>query len=82
VLSPSWLEGLTLNPIEPAPGGEEWGRDGLVLRFPPIEAGGELAFFLQYQVNPITVERRDQRVQLRDGETVLATIDRTFTVFP
>jgi hypothetical protein len=82
VLSESWLEGLTLNTIEPSPTDEKWGPDGLVFTFPPIQAGEQLKVFLQYQVNPTTVERRDQRVEIRDGATPLAHVDRVFTVYP
>lgn len=82
VLSPSWLEGLTLNTTEPAASDEQWTLHGLELTYAPISAGGELKVFLQYQVNPTTVERRDQRVEIRDGDIPLAHVDRIFTVYP
>ncbi|MDX6591391.1 MAG: hypothetical protein QOJ13_587 [Gaiellales bacterium] len=82
ILGDGWLEGLTLNTVEPSPSDEQWGPDGLELSFPPVEADGRLVVYLQYQVNPTTVDRRTQHLELRDGTTPLARIDRTFTVYP
>jgi hypothetical protein len=82
VLSESWLSGLTLNTAEPAATNERWTPDGLELTFPPVPPGQRLRVFLQYQVNPTTVERTTQRVEIRDGSTPLAHVDRSFTVYP
>ena len=38
--------------------------------------------FIHLQVNPTNVGHRSQDVELRDGDTALAHIDRTITVFP
>ena len=42
----------------------------------------KLVVFLQYQVNPTNIGRRSQDVELYDGETLLAAVDRTLTVYP
>ena len=82
VLDPGWLEQTHINTIEPTPV-EESGRDGrLSLGFGPVEAGERLVVYLQFQVNPTNVGRRSQRVELRDGAELLASVDRTLTVFP
>jgi hypothetical protein len=82
VLDPGWLEGITLNTVEPAPVGEA-SRDGrLALELGRIPAGAIHHFFLQFQVNPTNVGRRSQDVDLADGEERLLHIDRTVTVFP
>jgi hypothetical protein len=82
VLEPGWLEGMTLNTIEPAPIGEA-SRDGrLVLELGRIPAGGEHILFLHFQVNPTNVGSRAQDVELYDGEDRLLAIDRTVKVFP
>jgi hypothetical protein len=82
VLDPGWLEGMTLNTVEPGPIGEA-SRDGrLALELGHVPAGGRHLFFLQFQVNPTNVGRRSQDVELYDGETRLLHIDRTVTVFP
>ena len=82
VLDTGWLDGLTVNTIEPSPVGEA-SRDGkLALDFGHLDAGRKLVVFLQFQVNPTNVGRRSQDVGLYDGETLLAEVDRTLTVFP
>jgi hypothetical protein len=47
-----------------------------------IPAGQKHVLFLQLQVNPTNVGRRSQNVRLFDGDELLATIERTVTVFP
>ena len=82
VLDPGWLEGMTLNTLEPGPIGEA-SRDGrIALELGRIPRGGEHIFFLQFQVNPTHTGRRSQDVDLYDGERRLLSIDRTVTVFP
>jgi hypothetical protein len=82
VLDPGWAEGITINTVEPAPLGEA-GRDGkLVFELGRVPAGNKHVLFLQLQVNPTNVGHRSQDVQLFDGDELLATIDRSITVFP
>jgi hypothetical protein len=82
VLDPGWLEGMTMNTIEPSPIGEG-SRDGkLVLELGHIPKGSSYILFIQLQVNPTNVGRRSQDVALYDGDTLLTTIDRTITIFP
>jgi hypothetical protein len=82
VLDPGWLEGMTLNTLEPAPVGEA-NRDGkLALELGRVRAGTKHVFFLHFQVNPTNVGHRSQDVALYDGETQLLTIDRDVTIFP
>jgi hypothetical protein len=82
VLDPGWLEGMTLNTVEPAPVGEA-SRDGsLALELGHIPAGGDYLLFLQFQVNPTNVGRRATDVDLYDGDRLLLHIDRTITVWP
>jgi hypothetical protein len=82
VLSRAWLEGLSVNTLEPAPVDESWSKDGLELSYQAMSAGETRFVYLQYQVNPTTVERRSQRAELRDGAATLASVERTFTVLP
>ncbi len=82
VLDPGWMEGMTINTIEPAPVGEA-SRDGkLALELGHIPAGTTYLLFLQIQVNPTNVGHRSQDVVLYDGDTFVARIDRSITVFP
>jgi hypothetical protein len=81
-LDRGWMEGMTINTIEPSPVGEA-SRDGkLVLDLGHVPAGQKYLLFVQFQVNPTNVGRRGQDVRLYDGETLVATIHRTVTVFP
>ena len=82
VLDPGWLEGITLNTVEPSPVGEA-NRDGkLAFDLGRVRAGTKHVFFLHFQVNPTNVGRRAQNVELHDGTTELLQIDRTLTVYP
>ena len=82
VLDPGWAEGITMNTLEPSPLGEA-SRDGkLVFELGRIPAGQKHVFFLQLQVNPTNVGRRSQDVRLYDGDELVATVDRSVTIFP
>jgi hypothetical protein len=82
VLEPGWLDGITVNTIEPAPA-DEASRDGdLALTFGPLAAGDRLVVYMEFQVNPTTVGRRSADVRLLDGETPLVSVERTVTIFP
>jgi hypothetical protein len=82
LLSSGWLEGMTLNTIEPGPIGEA-SRDGsIAMELGHIPAGKTHLLFLHFQVNPTNIGRRDQSVDLYDGETKLFHIARTVTVWP
>lgn len=82
VLDSGWSEGTTINTVVPSPVSEA-SRDGrLVFELGRIPAGQKHVLFLQLQVNPTNVGRRSQNVRLFDGDELLATIERTVTVFP
>ena len=82
VLDPGWMEGMTLNTVEPSPVGEA-SRDGRVaLELGHIPAGKKHVLHLQFQVNPTNVGYRETDVELQDGETPLLHADRTVTIFP
>jgi hypothetical protein len=82
VLDPGWLEGVTINTVEPAPVAEA-SRDGrLVLELGRVPAGDDHVLYLQMQVNPTTVGRRSTEVVLEDDGRALARVDRTTTIWP
>jgi hypothetical protein len=82
VLNSGWLEGMTVNTIEPSPLGEA-SRDGkLVLTLGHVREGTSFILFLQLQVNPTNVGHRSQDVALYDGEKFLTSVDRAVTIFP
>jgi hypothetical protein len=82
VLDPGWSEGTTINTLVPSPVSEA-SRDGrLVFELGRVPAGQKHVLFLQLQVNPTNVGHRSQNVRLFDGDELLATVERTVTVFP
>jgi hypothetical protein len=82
VLDPGWLEGVTLNTIEPSPVGEA-SRDGkIAFELGHIPAGDQYRFYLHFQVNPTEFGRRSHDVELYDGETLLTRIDRKTMIWP
>ncbi len=82
VLSPGWLEGMTVNTIEPSPLGESSRNGSLALELGHIPAGESYLLFIQFQVNPTNVGHRAQNVALDDGEKRVLSIHRSVTVFP
>jgi hypothetical protein len=82
VLDPGWLEGMTLNTIEPSPVGEGSHDGRLVFTLGHVPRGSSYLLFLQFQVDPTNVGRRSQTVELYDGGEKLAVLHRTITVFP
>lgn len=82
VLDRGWLDGITINTVEPSPIGEA-SRDGrLVLELGRVPAGDEHVLYLQMQVNPTTVGRRDTDVVLEDDGRELARIERSLMIWP
>jgi len=82
VLDPGWLEGLTMNTVEPAPVDETSSSGRLHLKLGDIAAGDTYVLTIQLQVNPTTVGRRSQDVRLISGGRELVKLERTLTVFP
>jgi hypothetical protein len=82
VLDPGWMEGMTMNTGEPSPIGEASRNGRIAFELGRIPKGSKYLFFLQFQVNPTTVGKRSNDVDLTDGETPLLHVDRTATVFP
>jgi hypothetical protein len=82
ILDPGWLEGMTVNTVEPSPISEA-SRDGkLVLELGHVPAGEKYVLYIQFQVNPTNVGHRRAKTLLFDGETLLTSVSRAVTVFP
>jgi hypothetical protein len=82
VLQRGWVEGMSINTLEPSPVDETWRGDALELTLPPIAAGQTFSFYMQFQVNPTNVGRHPADVTLRDGDTPVATVHHTLTIYP
>jgi hypothetical protein len=82
VLNQAWLNGLTVNTIEPSPLNEA-SRDGnLALELGHLPAGSKHVLYLEYQVNPTTVGSRTLKLELQDGETPVTSLTRRLRIFP
>jgi hypothetical protein len=82
VLSRGFLDGLTINTIEPQ-ASQELNRNGaLVLQYGAIQAGHRLDVWIQYQVDPTTTGGRTQRLELDDSDAPLVAVSRSFRSFP
>jgi len=82
VLGPGWFDGLTINTIEPDPS-EQANRNGWVaLHYDQLQPGHLLRVFIEFQVNPTTVGRKVQKIELDDGGKPLARLERTLFVMP
>jgi len=82
VLDEGWLQGMTLNTVEPAPVAEA-SRDGdLALELGAVAPGARHVLYLQFQVNPTTIGRRSNGVALYDRDRLVTRLDRTMTVLP
>jgi len=82
VFAPGWMDNMHINTIEPAPTEEASRAGDLALHFGPLGTGERLVLYMQFQVNPTNVGRRSGNVALYDGESPIATVHRTITVFP
>ena len=82
VFAPGWTEDMTINTIEPSPTNETSDEGLLALELGQIKAGATFVLYMEFQVNPTNVGRSSQDVELRDGDTHIATIERTMTVYP
>jgi hypothetical protein len=82
VLGPGWTDDITINTIEPSPLEENSRNRRLELTFPKLEAGDHLRVWMDFQVNPTAIGRKNQDVLLRDGSTRVARVNRRVTVYP
>jgi hypothetical protein len=82
VLSPSWIEGVTFNTIEPSPLGEASRNGSLSFDLGHVPSGQTYSLYLQMQVNPTTFGSRTVETQLYDGSTLLLESKRDVTIFP
>jgi hypothetical protein len=83
VLDPGWIEGMSVNTIEPSPISEGSRNGRLTLQLGHVRAGTHYVLWMQFQVNPTNVAwRRPAGVTLLDGPRTLARIDRSYTIYP
>jgi len=82
ILNSRWIDGLTVNTIEPSPVNEASRAGGLVLELGHIAAGAKYVLYLDYQVNPTTVGSRTLRAELQDGDKPITGLTRELRIWP
>jgi hypothetical protein len=83
VLGPGWLDGMTLNSVEPSPGSQTASNGSVSFAYPKMTAGRRMTVWLEWSVNPTNVAwRRPAAIALADGNRQLLVLHPTVTVFP
>jgi hypothetical protein len=82
VLDPGWIDGMQINSTTPQPVNEASRGGSVVLELGHVPAGQIVKYWIELQVDPTTVGRRSQDVELDDGPTRILTQHRTLTVYP
>ena len=82
VLNAKWIDGLTVNTIEPSPVNEASRNGKLALELGHLAAGAKHVLYLDYQVNPTTVGSRTLEAELEDGEQPVASLTRHLRIWP
>jgi hypothetical protein len=82
VLGHGWIDGLTVNTIEPSPLNEASRNGSLSFDLGHLPAGAKHVLYLDYQVNPTTISSRTLRVELYDGPERILALSRHLTVLP
>ena len=82
VLNAKWIDGLTVNTIEPSPVNEASRNGKLALELGHLAAGAKHVLYLDYQVNPTTVGSRTLEAELDDGEQPVASLTRHLRIWP
>jgi hypothetical protein len=82
VLGRGWAEGMTINTLEPAPSQETSDNGRLSFQLGDIPAGQIFVFYMQFQVEPVTVGSRSQLAEVLDGPTRLVSLTRHMMVLP
>ncbi|MCW3015898.1 MAG: hypothetical protein JWO02_2990 [Solirubrobacterales bacterium] len=81
VLGEGWAEQMQINTIEPGADKEDAPDGRLHLEYGELKAGQRLTVWMQMEVNPVSLGRRDQSVELMDSGVVVARVTRRVTVF-
>ena len=82
VFSPGWWEQMTENSTNPEPIDSSTSNGRVTLSYPRLNAGQKLTVWLEFQVNPTNVGKREANILLTDGDTPVTELKRTLTVLP
>jgi hypothetical protein len=83
ILDPGWVEGMSINTIEPSPLGQGSSDGKLTLQLGHIAKGHSYILWLECQVNPTNIAwHRSAGVTLADGTRPIARINRSYNIYP
>ena len=83
ILDPGWVEGMSINTIEPSPLGQGSSDGRLTLQLGHIPKGQSYLLWMEFQVNPTNIAwRRPASGTLADGSKPLLRIRHHFTIYP
>jgi hypothetical protein len=82
VLNENWFDEITLNSTTPNPADENSRGGRFAMAFASLPRGQTLTVLMEFQVNPTALGRRSLVAAFDDGNTRLATVHRTLTLFP
>ena len=82
ILDPGWLEGMSVNTIEPSPVDETSNDGRLSLDLGRIDAGRTFVLYMQFQTNPTNVGHRAASVSLIANGRRILRVHRSITIFP
>jgi len=81
-LDGGWLEGYTLNSLEPTPLGQASSKGKLIFTLGHIPAGATYTLYMEFQTNATNVGIHHQGIVLLDGQQRLTAISRSVTTYP
>jgi hypothetical protein len=82
VFDRGWWESMSVNSSVPEPS-EESSSDGrVVFDYGGLGAGHSHVSWIYFQVNPTNVGKRQENIDVKDGETELVQLRRSITIFP
>ncbi len=82
ILDQGWLEGQSINTIEPSPVDETSNEGRLSLDLGRIDTGDTFALYMQFQTIPTNVGHRAASVSLVANGRQILRVHRTITIFP
>jgi hypothetical protein len=82
VFDRGWWESMSVNSSVPEPK-EESSSDGrVVFMYGALGVGHTNVAWIYFQVNPTNVGKRQENIDVKDGDTELLHIHRSMTIFP
>ena len=82
VFDRGWWESMSVNSSVPEATQESSSDGRVVMDYGPLGAGHTLVGWIYFQVNPTNVGKRQEDLDVKDGGTELAHINRSLTIFP